>query len=557
MKVFYSTTLKISDYPGIHLIQDHVGTKLSAPWNDYGFVVKFQVHYVGNDDAYKLGFIRLLVNGYANTSFFFKEKGMVQENECILDVTGSFNSKTAVSLPIEIDYYHKLSAVFNKAKVRQFLRAVCDGSYNYHEYENFKNWEGFSGSIMREGAASEAIIQKGLRIATGTYLSNDFFEITLEPVGKITDPLTFTFDRRRVIGEKNINVLAGRNGVGKTHALKKISEIVTGVAGTEEKWPYFHKLIVVAYSPFEHFYTVDALLDKMDDKYRKDKGLKTKKANRVRRRLNVNEYAYVGFRDDDGNFNVDLPRNHSVESLAKIIKFDKDNGWWDKESRFSILINTLLLCIDFDYISVEVRGAEERLQLNDSSVRKINRKELENFNLEGGLHFIKNGQLIELSSGQQIYSYMIPAIVAELEKESLIIIDEPELYLHPSLEVGLINMLKLLLSQMESYAIIATHSAIITREVDRSAVKILRKESGYTLVTLPSLQTYGASLESIIGEVFDDYYTAKPFQSEIDEALKNKSNIRKFISRAKREMGDEALAYVLSQLDDEIIMEAE
>jgi energy-coupling factor transporter ATP-binding protein EcfA2 len=559
MKIFYSTTLKTEAYSGIHLIQDNIGTRLSAPWNDYGFVVKFQVHYVKNSVIHKLGFIRLLINGYENTSLFFEENGVAQEDHKIIDITGTFNSKTAVSLPLEIDYYHKLCALFTEANVKKFLRLVCDGSYNYHKYENFKDWDGFSGSIMREGTVSEAIIQKGMRIAIGTYLSEDSFEITLQPQGAIVDPLTFGFDTRKIIGEKNINILAGKNGVGKTHALKRITEIVTGIESAEEKWPYFHKLIVVAYSPFENFYTVDSLLDKMDEKYRKDNGLKINRKNRVRRRLNVNEYAYVGFRDEDGNFNVNLPRNHSVESLAKIIKFDRDNDWWDVKSRFSILMDTLLLCINFDYIAieVEVKGEAELLLLNDTNIHKVNRKQLESLNLKGGLRFIKNDQFIELSSGQKIYSYMIPAIVAELETESLIIIDEPELYLHPSLEVGLMNMLKLLLSRMKSYAIIATHSAIITREVDRSAVSILRTASENTTVSLPNLQTYGASLESIIGEVFDDYLTIKPFQDEIDAAINDKKNILELISTAKHEIGSDALAYMLSQLDDEIVVEAE
>lgn len=46
---------------------------------------------------------------------------------------------------------------------------------------------------------------------------------------------------------------------------------------------------------------------------------------------------------------------------------------------------------------------------------------------------------------------MIPAIISELEEESLLILDEPELYLHPELEVGLINMLKNILDETKSF----------------------------------------------------------------------------------------------------------
>ena len=78
-----------------------------------------------------------------------------------------------------------------------------------------------------------------------------------------------------------------------------------------------------------------------------------------------------------------------------------------------------------------------------------------------GFEIIRDGKAIGLSSGQLIYSYMIPAIVSGMKDESLLILDEPELYLHPTLEMGLIKMLKSLLKDSSSYAIIATHSAVM------------------------------------------------------------------------------------------------
>lgn len=57
--------------------------------------------------------------------------------------------------------------------------------------------------------------------------------------------------------------------------------------------------------------------------------------------------------------------------------------------------------------------------------------------------------------------------MSEIEEESLLILDEPELYLHPELEVNLINMIKNILNETNSYSIIATHSSIIAREVEK------------------------------------------------------------------------------------------
>ena len=151
-----------------------------------------------------------------------------------------------------------------------------------------------------------------------------------------------------------------------------------------------------------------------------------------------------------------------------------------------------------------------------------------------------------LSSGQKIYSYMIPAIIAELEEESLLVLDEPELYLHPELEVGLMNMLQYILKETKSYAIIATHSAILAREVESKAINILRKNKGNTESNIASVETYGESLDIIISEVFDDNYMLKPYQIEIDKVLKISDMS---IEKIKGYIGDDALAYALSAIN--------
>ncbi|MEH8158782.1 AAA family ATPase [Aeromonas veronii] len=175
------------------------------------------------------------------------------------------------------------------------------------------------------------------------------------------------------------------------------------------------------------------------------------------------------------------------------------------------------------------------------------------------MFFIKNDKALSLSSGQLIYSYMIPAIVSEIEDESLIILDEPELYLHPHLEVGLIDMMKHLLSATSSYSIIATHSAILTREVEKKAVKILRRKNGRTEISAPSFETYGESLETIVGEVFDDYTTVKPFQNDIMRYVSSEEDVDSIIKKIGFDIGDEALAYIASEIsvDSDYLIEDE
>ncbi len=537
--------MSIESFDGFHLLQDHFGTNHSNPWNDYDYIVKFKLYYVDNSSKQKIGFLRLLVQGQSDTSKFLMEKGEEVEKN-IYKIEHAINQEIAVSLPIDIDYYHKINKLLTKNSVDQFLALICDASYFYSRISTYRSWDGFSGSLMRGGSSSEAILRKGHQIATGRYSPEESFTIKVELENESFDPVHFVFDNQREISKTNINLLIGKNGVGKSFLLKALSEIITGVQEIDDRWPYFHKLIVVAYSPFEEFHTKDNLLDELDKKYFNKKKVKKSKSP-SRRRMNVNEYAYVGFRDEYGKFNVDWPKRNSVEALINILKFDRDNNWWEERGRFEVLKQTLSLSIDFDNIAVRLLDSKDFLIIDGPSIKKIKAIDEES-SKEDGLFFIKNNQVLSLSSGQLIYSYMIPSIVSEIEDESLIILDEPELYLHPHLEVGLIDMMKHLLSQTSSYAIIATHSAILTREVERKAIKILRRKDGRTEVSAPSFETYGESLETIIGEVFDDYTTIKPFQNDILRHVRSESDIESAIKNIGINVGDEALACIIAEL---------
>ena len=60
-----------------------------------------------------------------------------------------------------------------------------------------------------------------------------------------------------------------------------------------------------------------------------------------------------------------------------------------------------------------------------------------------------------------------------ITENSLIIIDEPENTLHPNFEIGFIKILNNILEKYNSFAIIATHSSIIAREIPSKFINII------------------------------------------------------------------------------------
>ena len=107
-------------------------------------------------------------------------------------------------------------------------------------------------------------------------------------------------------------------------------------------------------------------------------------------------------------------------------------------------------------------------------------------------------------------------------------------------------MLNYLLDVTSSYVIVATHSSIIVREINKKGVKILKRTSDkYTEVITPSIETYGESIDIITGEIFDDFYIDKPYQNKIANYISK--DFDENIEKIKSEIGDDALAFAFSK----------
>ncbi len=552
MKFYFSSTLKIEEYEGFHFLQDHIGTNYRGPWDDYDFVTTFKIYHCRGGKKEDFGSAKILANGHKDTSKYFVKQGMSILKEKIYEITDALSPSIIVSLATSIDYYQKLRRTLEPKQVADYLEKLGDASYHYADLDRFKEWPGFSESLLRNSSVSEAILKKGHQVAAGRYVPEDAFKICVEAHDGTFEPVEFEFSNKGELGRSNINLLIGKNGVGKTFILRRLVELITGANEDSKDWPYFHKLLVVAYSPFEDFYTKNSLLDALEKKHA-DRARKNQNSNKSkrRRRLHVNEYDYIGFKNEIDKFSLTWPKEHSARSLVRILQYDRKNYWWRESNRFDILFDTLNLCLDFDSIALKTQNGELIGFQKSTDPESRDLKGLsEDIAYEEGIWFTKNNKVLPLSSGQIIYSYLIPCLVAEIEDESLVIIDEPELYLHPALEIGLINMLKNLLKETSSYAIVATHSAVMAREVKKSGITILRKANGRTEANKPTFETFGESLELIIGEAFDDYITKKPYQDTIDDALLKYDDITDAIKAISPIVGDEALAYVASKLEE-------
>lgn len=166
-----------------------------------------------------------------------------------------------------------------------------------------------------------------------------------------------------------------------------------------------------------------------------------------------------------------------------------------------------------------------------------------------GIELKKNGNSIDLdktSAGENQIIMSLLTILSEIEENSLILIDEPEISLHPNWQMAYIELLKLMFGEFSGcHFIIATHSHFIISDLKAksSTVISLRRNSDNQLnVEEVQTNTYGWSAEKILLEIFNVSTTRNYFIAarigEILELISKKDRNEDLISQKVKQLID-------------------
>jgi len=239
---------------------------------------------------------------------------------------------------------------------------------------------------------------------------------------------------------------------------------------------------------------------------------------------------------------IQLPEIITFNSLKKIYDIDfenslhRDNSFLhqnDQSFREKSRLNDTL-----QYISLAIKGidciglslkdgveTEKYVEINQAGIeylpeqriilikQNIDKEELpilnfDDFDKKVSFYDLKQ-EFYWLSSGQLVFGNLIINLLSMIKRESLIIIDEPENTLHPTFEIIFMNMLYEILDDYKSFCVIATHSAVLTREVPKEFVQIIDIDSdGQPQVIIPPFETLGSSLTKINNYIFNDFNDA-------------------------------------------------
>lgn len=512
---------------------------LANNWDDYGYKTSFPVTARVDNKIVELGLVRLLIEGNATSS-----TALDRLLKAGWDGTFPIPDPNYISVPSDITFYEQLDGLLGTEGALAVAIALRDASYLVRVVEDdgaiaLSQTDGFKISLQRERGSTKAFID-GWRVFERQLIAVLDLGFRFNDIYGNVSTLSLKFSSVGPL-PYDINVLIGPNGHGKSQTLHQvvqdwISPDDESETGFVEK-PNLSQIVVISYSPFERF-PVDLAGKRVQD---------------------TDAYRYFGFRGRSeptdskklGSIRIshEFPKKNAAKSLIDCLRDDKKyqsiRNWSKKLETVERVLRT---AIDFDAAAVEIESSRRFTtfyhQLDDLDANKLgftvgtgedrrryvpisaNRAvQLDDNKLsaailsDSGVTFFKEGEPIELSSGQRLFAYIVINVVGAIRRNSLILVDEPELFLHPTLEIQFIDMLKQILFRFNSKALLATHSVVTVREIPADCVHVFEKGDDTLILKKPPFQTFGGDIQRISSYVFGDISVSKPFETWIEKQL--------------------------------------
>lgn len=148
------------------------------------------------------------------------------------------------------------------------------------------------------------------------------------------------------------------------------------------------------------------------------------------------------------------------------------------------------------------------------------------------------------SSGQKAVFVILTSACVYMQYGSLLLLDEPEAFLHPPMLTSLLNTLSRLARRLNSVIIIVTHSPLVLQELPRQAVKIYDRSDGAPSVRLPHIETFGQNANEIIGEVFELDAKKTGFYRRLKKVYEHAESVQEVIDYFNGQIGSEGLCYL-------------
>lgn len=469
-------------------------------WDDYGFETVFEVYKPDDNGKVEkigsIGIARLNASLQNGKYIAFNEFDTKKIYEKLPDGFVSIGNS---------DFYFNLHRFYNKKICKEILQDLNDLCVNYdkkqkniyyHHYEVVKNsfFRGYSydNAIRLIEFTLKPLADDGNREGyniTYTYSLNDE---SLSEINFATDSETAY--------PQNVHAIIGNNGSGKTTfikdilllAIKQKLQVKSNFKKNDERLDisfssiqdikidspadYFSKVILISFSPFDSMYLKNGLP--------------------IGKNGNVKYLGQYQNGNEPLNFNQLFSLFHSL--IERLID-NRDNWLFFKE----ILENQ-----DFDGDILPIVNEIEKQIEKKTTAEEAERAYRKVF--------------WQMSAGQKIILLSIATLITEVEQFNLVLIDEPELFLHPPMISNYIRSISDIMKKKNGLCILTTHSPIIVQEIPRDCVKIIHpNDKGGIKMCEPEYETFGENLSTLTNTIFNLNQYKSGFYRLIKDIINN------------------------------------
>lgn len=362
------------------------------------------------------------------------------------------NQENIFSLGTNTDYYSNLYKLGNDEKL-YILERLNDIAHNLELFQTVQDYRVTQVSLMR-GKFHKTVREQFHRIIKGQAVLTSYeFQFKKEDI-KIDFQVNPNSNP-----PSNLHGIIGSNGVGKTRLLK---DILNGFLDSQANY-------IINKDSKNSFYDDNIFTNALFISF---SIFDTLEINQTQNK----NFSYIGVKkniDENGskrnsNKNNDELADEFVNSIREI--YNRNDESSERWSRF-----------------IEVLGLKNLFfELNKIEDNKKSFKR----------------QFNKLSSGQKIVVLSITKMVERVVEKTLILLDEPELYLHPPLLASYMKVISTLLTEQNGVGIISTHSPVVMQELGKSNVNMIKSSNDNIYITKPRLETYGENLGTLTREVF-------------------------------------------------------
>ncbi|MFS9215586.1 AAA family ATPase [Streptococcus infantis] len=410
-------------------------------WNDYGYRTLYALTAKIEGEIYDFGSLKLSFIPYRHNEEIDLQSILDKEEKYNLI---SFGDK---------EYYEFLNKFLTSAEKDEYFKKMGDIAYDLDRldeaiendsiYYPVEDYYLLKNSFLRSVTLSE-IRNQFHRLSMGGNYVDEYQISIIDKNGN--NVLEFRKDPHSIeYFPDTLYAIVGNNGAGKTYFIKNLIDLYIEknsdlFKNSTSNINQFESIVLISYSPF-------------------DTGIIKKDRE---------NYKFIGI-DFNQTTNLEDYITEEIKTLFKEAATPKN------KNRTKKIIDKF----SFDPLFMRILPLVEERELSEDIIN-------------------------ELSSGQKIVLLSLLNLIIKVFEKTLVIIDEPELFLHPPLLKAYIRGVEEIVEEGNGVCLLATHSAIVLQEVPNTNIRKLKYdfESHMGSIVKLSSKTYGESISFINDTIF-------------------------------------------------------